>query len=227
MTRSWSSSRTRCSTGHAPVTRSALDGVRRGRGAGQPHRRVRQHAADARGLPRARRDGDAPWPPGADVDRINDRGQSPLAGAVFKDEADVVRALARRRGRPRRRLTHGPETAAMFGRERPASRDGPILRRVADEHRGEPVPEERHLMTLDRRPHDPWEHRGHRAPGVAARDGCRRHAAVRRRAAGPDPRLGRQRRRPGGRPDRRASTTPRRCDGWCSGPASSDSPRPT
>ena len=30
---------------------------------------------------------------GADADRVNDRGQSPLAGAVFKDEQDVVRAL--------------------------------------------------------------------------------------------------------------------------------------
>ena len=30
---------------------------------------------------------------GADVDGLNDRGQSPLAGAVFKGETDVVRAL--------------------------------------------------------------------------------------------------------------------------------------
>src|SRR6478609_3052955 len=30
---------------------------------------------------------------GADVDRVNDRGQSPLAGAVFKGEAAVVTAL--------------------------------------------------------------------------------------------------------------------------------------
>lgn len=30
---------------------------------------------------------------GADVDRVNDRGQTPLAGAVFKAEDEVVRVL--------------------------------------------------------------------------------------------------------------------------------------
>jgi ankyrin repeat protein len=30
---------------------------------------------------------------GADVNRLNDRQQSPLAGAIFKDDEDVVRAL--------------------------------------------------------------------------------------------------------------------------------------
>src|SRR3954447_18585810 len=30
---------------------------------------------------------------GADPDRLNDRGQSPLAGAVFKNEREVIRAL--------------------------------------------------------------------------------------------------------------------------------------
>ncbi len=40
---------------------------------------------------------------GADADRANDRGQTPLAGAVFKGEGDVIRALLpaariRRRG---------------------------------------------------------------------------------------------------------------------------------
>ncbi len=30
---------------------------------------------------------------GADVNAINDRGQTPLAGAVFKGSADVVRTL--------------------------------------------------------------------------------------------------------------------------------------
>ncbi|GAB3788662.1 ankyrin repeat domain-containing protein [Nocardioides ungokensis] len=53
---------------------------------------------------------------GADVNRLNDRGQSPLAGAVFKGEDEVVRVL----------LTHGADpdagsptaraTAEMFGR---------------------------------------------------------------------------------------------------------------
>src|SRR5450759_2782218 len=36
---------------------------------------------------------------GADPDRTNDRGQSPLAGAIFKGEDDVVRVLP---ARPRR-----------------------------------------------------------------------------------------------------------------------------
>lgn len=37
---------------------------------------------------------------GADPNRLNDRGQSPLAGAVFKGEAEVieVRALQRKSG---------------------------------------------------------------------------------------------------------------------------------
>ena len=30
---------------------------------------------------------------GADPNRLNDRGQSPLAGAVFKNEREVIRAL--------------------------------------------------------------------------------------------------------------------------------------
>ena len=40
---------------------------------------------------------------GADPDRVNDRGQSPLAGAVFKDEQDVVQALLSGRRRSGRR----------------------------------------------------------------------------------------------------------------------------
>lgn len=52
---------------------------------------------------------------GADVDRLNDRGQAPVAGAVFKGEDAVVTVLRRRgadldHGRPTAR-----ETAAMFG----------------------------------------------------------------------------------------------------------------
>jgi ankyrin repeat protein len=30
---------------------------------------------------------------GADPNTLNDRGQSPLAGAVFKDEAEIIKAL--------------------------------------------------------------------------------------------------------------------------------------
>ena len=36
---------------------------------------------------------------GADVDRLNDRGQSPLAGAVFKGEDEVVATLLAQIGR--------------------------------------------------------------------------------------------------------------------------------
>jgi len=54
---------------------------------------------------------------GADVDRLNDRGQSPLAGAVFKGEDAVVGLLVESgadldAGEPSARAT-----AVMFGRE--------------------------------------------------------------------------------------------------------------
>ncbi len=53
---------------------------------------------------------------GADVDRVNDRGQSPLAGAVFKDEQDVVRALLAAGADPDTGSPTARDTAAMFGR---------------------------------------------------------------------------------------------------------------
>lgn len=53
---------------------------------------------------------------GADVDRLNDRGQSPLAGAVFKDEQDVVRTLLEAGADPDAGSPTARETAAMFGR---------------------------------------------------------------------------------------------------------------
>lgn len=53
---------------------------------------------------------------GADVDRVNDRGQSPLAGAVFKDEQDVVRALLAAGADPDAGSPTARDTAAMFGR---------------------------------------------------------------------------------------------------------------
>jgi ankyrin repeat protein len=40
---------------------------------------------------------------GADVNAANDRGQTPLAGAVFKGYTGVARVAAGRRCRPRRR----------------------------------------------------------------------------------------------------------------------------
>ena len=53
---------------------------------------------------------------GADVDRVNDRGQSPLAGAVFKDEQDVVRALLEAGADPDAGAPTARQTAEMFGR---------------------------------------------------------------------------------------------------------------
>lgn len=53
---------------------------------------------------------------GADVDRVNDRGQSPLAGAVFKDESDVVTALIDAGADPDGGSPTARETATMFGR---------------------------------------------------------------------------------------------------------------
>ena len=52
---------------------------------------------------------------GADPDRVNDRGQSPLAGAIFKGETDVVKELIKGGagldiGRPSAR-----ECVEMFG----------------------------------------------------------------------------------------------------------------
>ena len=53
---------------------------------------------------------------GADPDRVNDRGQSPLAGAVFKGEDDVVRVLLDAGADPDAGTPTARETAAMFGR---------------------------------------------------------------------------------------------------------------
>jgi ankyrin repeat protein len=54
---------------------------------------------------------------GADVNRVNDRGQSPLAGAVFKGENAVVAALLQAGADPDAGSPTARETAAMFGRE--------------------------------------------------------------------------------------------------------------
>ncbi|MEJ7831817.1 MAG: ankyrin repeat domain-containing protein [Nocardioides sp.] len=53
---------------------------------------------------------------GADVDRLNDRGQSPLAGAVFKGEDDVIAALVAAGADPDAGSPTARDTAAMFGR---------------------------------------------------------------------------------------------------------------
>jgi ankyrin repeat protein len=53
---------------------------------------------------------------GADANRANDRGQSPLAGAVFKDEREVITALLAAGADPDSGSPTARETAAMFGR---------------------------------------------------------------------------------------------------------------
>lgn len=52
----------------------------------------------------------------ADVNRANDRGQTPLAGAVFKDEPEVVDALLRAGADPDAGTPTARATAAMFGK---------------------------------------------------------------------------------------------------------------
>lgn len=52
---------------------------------------------------------------GADVNAVNDRGQSPLAGAVFKGEHEVVSALLRAGADPDAGTPTARETAQMFG----------------------------------------------------------------------------------------------------------------
>lgn len=53
---------------------------------------------------------------GADVNRLNDRGQSPLAGAVFKGENDVVKELLAAGADPDVGTPTARESAQMFGR---------------------------------------------------------------------------------------------------------------
>lgn len=53
---------------------------------------------------------------GADVNRLNDRGQSPLAGAVFKGEDAVVAALLDAGADPDLGTPSARATAEMFGR---------------------------------------------------------------------------------------------------------------
>ena len=54
---------------------------------------------------------------GADPDRANDRGQTPLAGAVFKGEIEVVRALVSGGADPAAGGPSALDTAGMFGRD--------------------------------------------------------------------------------------------------------------
>ncbi|SFB57686.1 hypothetical protein SAMN05216266_12138 [Amycolatopsis marina] len=51
---------------------------------------------------------------GSDPDRLNDRGQSPLACAVFKNEPDVVKTLVKAGADPAAGQPTAIETARMF-----------------------------------------------------------------------------------------------------------------
>ncbi|MFE3291777.1 ankyrin repeat domain-containing protein [Rhodococcus sp. NPDC059234] len=54
---------------------------------------------------------------GADVDQLNERGQSPVAGAIFKGEEAVVRILAAAGADPNAGHPTAVDSAKMFGRE--------------------------------------------------------------------------------------------------------------
>lgn len=53
---------------------------------------------------------------GADPNRLNDRGQAPIAGAVFKREDEVVRVLLEAGADPRAGEPNAIASARMFGR---------------------------------------------------------------------------------------------------------------
>lgn len=54
---------------------------------------------------------------GADPDRANDRGQTPLAGAVFKGEREVIDALLSAGADPAAGTPSAVDTARMFGKD--------------------------------------------------------------------------------------------------------------
>ena len=53
---------------------------------------------------------------GADPNSLNDRGQSPLAGAIFKNEEDVVRVLVDNGADPRIGRPSAIDTAKVFNK---------------------------------------------------------------------------------------------------------------
>lgn len=62
---------------------------------------------------------------GADLDMLNDRGQSPLAGAVFKADAPTVDALLELGADPDLGTPSARATAAYFGFQHAALGTGP------------------------------------------------------------------------------------------------------
>ena len=51
---------------------------------------------------------------GADLNRCNDNGQSPLAGAIFKNETETVKTLVELGADPRKGTPSAIETARIF-----------------------------------------------------------------------------------------------------------------
>lgn len=74
---------------------------------------------------------------GADVDALNDNGQSPLAGAIFKGEAQVVEALAELKANPRLGRPTAIETAKIFHQQHVLTLLG-----ASEEEINAPVPSE-------------------------------------------------------------------------------------
>lgn len=59
---------------------------------------------------------------GADVNKLNDRGQSPLAGAIFKKEEAVIEALIEAGASPTAGTPSAVDTATLFGQSELAAR---------------------------------------------------------------------------------------------------------
>ncbi|MGZ7497179.1 ankyrin repeat domain-containing protein [Corynebacterium sp. ZY180755] len=59
---------------------------------------------------------------GADVNKLNDRGQSPLAGAIFKKEEAVIEALIEAGASPTAGTPSAVDTATLFGQSELAER---------------------------------------------------------------------------------------------------------
>jgi ankyrin repeat protein len=67
---------------------------------------------------------------GADVDRPNNRGQTPLAGAVFKNETTIIEMLLAADADPLAGSPSALETARFFEREELARQLSVVVQRV-------------------------------------------------------------------------------------------------